>query len=259
MHSEDDAVSCPFFGETISSQFLYLIASHNVRTPHEEAWTALLCYFELGVESCTSCMSSAGTYVLASKGSNRVQKKGPPGSCYGCGLLGHKCYKCPTNPYVKGQSNGQGGRAHKVKYDNSDVSGGNVLFTAICGAKVKNDKSSWVIDSGATRHITVDSNMLFDYHVFSVPGYVSIANGTVCTALGIGKLIMYTCVSDTRSVKCTLSDVLYVPNLSSNFFSVRAATLHGNVVKFGQSQCWISEAKDNLVGTGLLQDQKCMC
>ena len=36
--------------QTISSQLLYLIASYDVRTPHD-AWTVLSSHFELGVES----------------------------------------------------------------------------------------------------------------------------------------------------------------------------------------------------------------
>ena len=347
-------------GQTISTQFLYLIAAHDITTPRQ-AWTALLGHFErpslsnkmalkcqlfgfkmvsgqsmddhikglndlverlaalnapvdeqdqvalllrslpptfgtlvtayiakgeirmgelrealinhecrLAEESGASGQSSAGESVLASTPSYRIQKKGPPGSCYGCGLMGHKHINCPTNPFqpsysrgrgqgrgrggFRGRGRGRGSQAHRVEYDKSDSHDAGA-FTAVCGATMNTEKTSWVIDSGATRHITVNSDQLYDYRVLSVPESVSIADGTCCTALGVGKLCMYVRVGDTKFTRCTLSDVLYVPNLSSNFFSVRAATLHGNVVKFGRSKCWITNAKKQLVAMGHLQDQ----
>ena len=48
-------------------------------------------------------------------------------------------------------------------------------------------------------------------------------------------------------------NVLHVPKLSCNLFSVRAAAKRGNAVKFGQSQCWIRGPKGTLNGMGYLE------
>ncbi len=57
-------------------------------------------------------------------------------------------------------------------------------------------------------------------------------------------------VSDSK--KAVLYNVLYVPKLACNLFSVRAATSKGNVVKFGRSRCWIRDRTGKLSGMGSL-------
>ena len=47
-----------------------------------------------------------------------------------------------------------------------------------------------------------------------------------------------------------MTDVLYVPKLTSNLFSVHSAALKGNVVSFGHKNCWIRNRKRELIGTG---------
>ncbi len=56
-------------------------------------------------------------------------------------------------------------------------------------------------------------------------------------------------------------DVLHVPKLACNLFSVRAAAKKGNTVKFSQVRCWIKGPKGSLQGmgslTGKLYQLKC--
>ena len=47
-------------------------------------------------------------------------------------------------------------------------------------------------------------------------------------------------------------DMLHVPKLTCNLFSVRAAAKRGNTVKFSQSRCWIRGSKGSLQGMGTL-------
>ena len=53
----------------------------------------------------------------------------------------------------------------------------------------------------------------------------------------------------------TMHDVLYVPKLTCNLFSVRAAAQKGNFIKFGHSKCWIRNQKGKLCGMGSLVDK----
>ena len=46
--------------------------------------------------------------------------------------------------------------------------------------------------------------------------------------------------------------VLYVPDLTSNLFSVRAAVSNGNNVRFGSEKCWIRDVNGKLIGMGSL-------
>ncbi len=57
-------------------------------------------------------------------------------------------------------------------------------------------------------------------------------------------------VSDPK--KCVMHQVLYVPKLACNLFSVRAAASKGNCVKFGRSKCWIRNPRGRLLGMGSL-------
>jgi len=50
-------------------------------------------------------------------------------------------------------------------------------------------------------------------------------------------------------------DALYVPNLKCNLFSVKAAATKGNVVKFGEANCWIFGKNGTLYGMETVTDK----
>ncbi len=58
-----------------------------------------------------------------------------------------------------------------------------------------------------------------------------------------------------NKVDTTMTDVLYVPQLSCNLFSVRSAALKEKVVQFGHTKCWIRDKRGKLVGKGRLHDK----
>jgi len=58
-----------------------------------------------------------------------------------------------------------------------------------------------------------------------------------------------------QSKRCVTYQVLYVPILACNLFSVRTAASKGNDVKFGHTRCWIRDSKVGLCGTDSLIDK----
>ena len=56
----------------------------------------------------------------------------------------------------------------------------------------------------------------------------------------------------SESNRATLINVLYVPKLACNSFSVRAAASKGKTVKFGRMRCWIRSNDGRLLGKGPL-------
>ncbi|XP_021755079.1 uncharacterized protein LOC110720366 isoform X2 [Chenopodium quinoa] len=68
----------------------------------------------------------------------------------------------------------------------------------------KFDVSSWIIDTGATHHVTGDSSWLFDTQKLDCP--VGLPNGSQVVATLVGSVYL--------SDKITLTGVLYVPTLS---------------------------------------------
>jgi len=153
----------------------------------------------------------------------------------------------------------------------SDTEVSNAMFTALYGACVQPHVSStvWIIDSGATKHMSPCRSIFVDCVPFRVRESVSLGNGAVCDALGIG-CVAVSMLCEGVVKHYTLSDVLYVPCLVSNFFSVTAATLKGHQVTFKEKQCTV-HSNGELVATGhcakhvwyidcvSAQDDVCVC
>ena len=59
----------------------------------------------------------------------------------------------------------------------------------------------------------------------------------------------------TKSRKAVLYDVLYVPKLTCNLFSVRAAVSKGSTIEFGPQKCCIRDEYGKLHGMGSLVDK----
>lgn len=109
------------------------------------------------------------------------------------------------------------------------------------------DKSHWIVDSGATCHISTRRE---DFITFdgSVCESVSVANGTAVVASGKGscKLVMY----NFKNVKSevTMEDVLYIPSFHGNLISISRIMRNGFKVEFQNKQCKIKSANGKEIG-----------
>ncbi|XP_021772819.1 uncharacterized protein LOC110736809 [Chenopodium quinoa] len=109
----------------------------------------------------------------------------------------------------------------------------------------KFDDTSWIIDTGATHHVTGEKYWLFDTKSFECP--VGLPNGDTVSSSLIGSV----CLSD----KITLTGVLYVPNLSCNLISVSQLNDDLNcTVQFNPYICAIQDHTKELIGTGTRRD-----
>ena len=79
-------------------------------------------------------------------------------------------------------------------------------FTVL-GARVQ-DVKPWIVDSGASDHMTGDLNSSEDYKAYSGGKTVRIADGSVSPVAGIGSVII--------SKDIRLNSVLFVPKLDYN-------------------------------------------
>ena len=112
------------------------------------------------------------------------------------------------------------------------------------------DGDKWLVDSGASSHMTYRGDYFTQYQPFSVPKRVSLGDGRVVEAVGVGtiRLNMFFKVSNAK--RATMYNVLYVPQLACNLFSVSAAAKKGNTVKFDNLKCWITGPNGKLKGMG---------
>ena len=95
----------------------------------------------------------------------------------------------------------------------------------------KNNTQSWIVDSGASNHMTGDSSVFHNYTPSFENNTVRIADGTSSKVAGIGTVII--------SKDITLNSVLFVPNLDCNLLSISKITRDLNcVTKFNSNICF---------------------
>jgi F0F1-type ATP synthase membrane subunit b/b' len=94
-------------------------------------------------------------------------------------------------------------------------------------ASLSHQQHEWVIDSGATRHMTQERKF---FHSFSnMHGEIVVGGGHRLSVYGVGNVKLRIRARDqNNSSVITLSDVYYVPELQFNLFSVRRG-LHDHI------------------------------
>lgn len=104
-------------------------------------------------------------------------------------------------------------------------------------------ENGWVIDSGASRHMCGDPDLVKDVVKHQEGDVVSItlADGKTIKSTGVGHGVI--CGVNDNGIKCEfeVKDILYVPNLRSNLLSVSRLCAAGYEVMFTKDLCNISK------------------
>ncbi|KAJ0412135.1 hypothetical protein ATCC90586_004055 [Pythium insidiosum] len=146
------------------------------------------------------------------RGSGRgggAAKKAFSGKCYECKQFGHKKDECPR---LKGKDHGE------------------FVFSATSTAAVPD--STWLLDSGASSHMSGDKNDFVEYRDLVTTIDITVANGQRMVAVGVGSARLR--VDDSKTIK--LTNVLYVPHLDRKLLSISALTARGVTVQF-ENKC----------------------
>ena len=165
--------------------------------------------------------------------------------CFGCGEAGHIRRYCPNKM-------GSQHKAKAAKEDHSKSESDDEEALAV--TTFTTQKIQWLIDSGASSHMTQEKEVLTDYKEFEKPEKVGLGDGRTVDAIGIGKVYVNLLFKVSDPKKGVLYNVLYVPKLTYNLFSVKAAVAKGNSVKFGPKRCWIWNPKGKSCAMGSLSD-----
>ena len=206
-----------------------------------------------GLDSALKAMKKPGRQETVEKS---------PLKCYWCQREGHFQRDCPFKHkqpkkwYNKSVKYRARAARHQYVYSESDSdSPGDIDARAFVASLDKTSGVRWIIDSGATRHMTFQRELLVDYCQFSSPEKVGLGDGRTVDAFGTGRVKVSMPLGRGKQFATSMTGVLYVPQLSCNLFSVSAAALKGNVVQFGHPKCWIRDKNGKLVGKGQLVDK----
>ena len=93
----------------------------------------------------------------------------------------------------------------------SSIMNSHVSNTICCSCKL--ESGSWILDLGASDHMSSDANVLHDLQLLDRPVLVSLPNGHKVLVTHSGKL--------RTNDNLTLSHVLLVPYFNYNLLSVR--------------------------------------
>ena len=162
----------------------------------------------------------------AKEGSRRGARKGDGQgfkkriTCFHCGKQGHIKREC--REYL--QSRDEQGKKKKAL-----VVSGSALT---CKSKEK-----WLVDSGATSHMCHDKSLFTDFSQRTDVTQVFLGDESVVKTGGQGSVELKTVLADGEVNSCTLSKVLWAPELSHNLLSIPASVKAGNTVQFSGNTC----------------------
>ena len=169
-------------------------------------------------------------------GNTRGSNQGRRGACYYCGKQGHKenvCRHKKNDERKEARSNNYNARRDDHDYDDKRDNSFACLSSLCFVARKPMD---WYANSGATHHMT-DQRSFFTIFKEVPPGTWKV-NGVGNTQLdtrGIGTVPIHSFVHGVK-VEGELLDVLYVPDLGTNLFSIGTATDTGTEVHFTQDK-----------------------
>ena len=102
------------------------------------------------------------------------------------------------------------------------------------------EMNRWIIDSGATSHMTHTKALLSNYEEFDEPLEILVGDGEYVEAMGQGYLFYRG--EEPRVIK----RVLFVPRVPANLFSVKAAVKDGFKISFEEERVSVNHAGQKL-------------
>lgn len=154
-----------------------------------------------------------------------------PFKCFRCKKTGHLKRDCPNNSYSKNQNVKSDKRQTPSTSQCKDKS----LLTAL---SVNVQNNVWYVDSGATNHMCNNKELMFDFMV-TKQIEVNVANGEKVLTEGQGRVKV-----NLKNGLRTISNVYYIPKLSTNLLSVSELVRKGFSVTFNSNHCKILDGSE---------------
>ncbi|KAL0891790.1 hypothetical protein ABMA27_015057 [Loxostege sticticalis] len=135
-----------------------------------------------------------------------------------------KCYYCKKVGHIKSEC-----WFKKNKEKDNNASNAFVISSG------QFQKSQWLVDTGASQHMCHDRNLFATFFPLSNKSVI-VGNGDSISAHGCGKVALQ--VHDGKKwIDTTIDNVLFVPELKTNLFSVNCVTDRGYVMITNDNKC----------------------
>lgn len=164
------------------------------------------------------------------------------GACHNCGNIGHSMAECPfciqenKERYQPqhAQDSSDRYRSQGVNVAQEDDSS-NYLFPISEETSVKSS-DIWLVDSGATQHMTCSKKFMRNYKVFDA-GDVYLADDRIVQAIGSGDIVV-PMKTPQGMKKGVLANVQHILQLFRNLFSVGRFSKNVGPVTFTKDGCY---------------------
>ena len=161
---------------------------------------------------------------IALKNARKFSNKQKAGNCFNCGRPGHFARDCLKQKQKQKSTKGHH-HAKRAKEQEDTDSGGNEMFVATLGLRGDTQSNDWIIDSGASRHMTFKSSVLHNYKDFEALEPVGLGDGRTVSAIGIGKVKVITQLHNGKRVVCWMTDVLYAELGVTSYFVTKLCSI----------------------------------
>ena len=94
-----------------------------------------------------------------------------------------------------------------------------------------------------------DDKLFAEIKYLKQPQKVTLGDGHILNATGIGVVKLQANLGNGKTIRCKLHNVLYVPQLFYNLFSVSRAAEKGKTTSFSKDSCQVIDANNKLVAT----------
>ena len=179
--------------------------------------------------------------------------------CYNCGGMGHIAINCTKprqfvrgddgaqarpgrSPHPRGSGQGRGrGQAQPTDRSESFYAVAKVA-TALSTEGSSTESGQWLLDSGATHHMTNDLSILVNQQPLGK--LVHVANGKAMAADAVGEVVLRE--ESDAGCELRLVDVLYCPELPCNLLSLERVDAHGMTALIGSGRILVARGSSEL-------------
>eukprot|EP00795_Rhopilema_esculentum_P008820 gene8820-biopygen1729 len=171
---------------------------------------------------------------------HQVKSTNKKGKCYNCGLKGHWARDCKKPK--------KSSERPRQQANVTEMEATHTLFW-ITASTDKKEANTWIIDSGASQHMSWCKERMVNFREFAVPEKVRLGDNRVVLAQGTGSVWVKVKV-EGKWKPVELAEVLFVPDLAKNLLSISAIVKRNLSVVFNEDKCLILNSDGETLGLG---------